>query len=407
MRETTGPALWKRPPTRFLDRHPRLVDVAVAGAYLLPTAVGSAHLLFIATGQPWRGWAGLAVTAAVTALLLLRRTRPVSVLAASIGFTLVQGVVTGQLITPAVPIMLYTVGVRTGPRGAAIAFASAATSTTAALTLVDTTIGLGTVGGLSSALIITAVLQLFSALLGALVGLRRRYIDALIERAEQAEREQEQRTRLAQADERNRISREIHDIVGHTLTAIVNLSDGVDASLTSDPEQARLGVRNISEIAREALSETRSVLSSTGYEEHTAPRTPQSAQDWLAKPLDTARATGLHVECSESGEPPTGHSLRTGAQRIVQEAVTNTLRHADAPTRIDVRVTHGPGRTEIFVRDDGRTPEVPTRGSGQGLLGMQERAVLQHGSATAGPAPAGGWYVYADLRSPEPTDGEP
>ncbi|WP_393916665.1 sensor histidine kinase [Halostreptopolyspora alba] len=392
----------------LLQRHPRVVDVAVAAAHLLPTAAGSAHLLVTGEVESWRAWVGLALTAVVTALLLMRRARPLTVLGAVTGLGLVQGLSTGQLITPALPVLLYTVGTRMGPGPALGALGAVAGISAAGLTVVDVTLGLGTIGGLRSALVITVTVLPLATLLGALVGLRRRYVLALVERAEQAEREQEQRARLARADERNRVSREIHDIVGHTLTAIVNLSDGVDTSLTHTPDQARQGVRTINTIAREALDDTRAVLGSLRSDDATRPRTPEGDRGWLSHPLDTARAAGLSVECTEVGESSSaGGSVLASAQRILQEAVTNTLRHAEAATGIDVRITHTQGGMEIHVRDDGRSPRPDVGDPGHGLLGIQERAAHHHGRAVAGPATGGGWYVHVELHSAESAEAEP
>lgn len=398
--DDVGPAP-RKPEHRFGPS-----DVAAAGLYMLSSAVGGVHQLMAGSGDAWRPWSWLLLALLITGLILFRRERTLSVLAAVVLLSLVQGAIISPPITFAVPIMLYAVGVYRGPRAALIAFAASAVTMNTLFVLWDAVAGITSVGGLSSAVAITLVVQTFGTLLGLVVGLRQRYVDALIDRAEHAEREQEQHARLAQVDERNRISREMHDIVGHTLTAIVNLSDGVDASLEHDPEQARRGVRKINEMARQALGETRGVLNGLAdMDAEPAPRTPQNDRDWLEGPLDAARAAGLHVECSQVGEPPVVGGMRTSCKRIVQEAVTNTLRHAVRPTRLEVQVTHGPDRTEIYVSDDGTEPPDTDRGLGRGLLGIRERAALHHGTAVSGPAPTGGWYVYAELRASAPTDG--
>jgi len=221
-------------------------------------------------------------------------------------------------------------------------------------------------------------------------------------RAQQARTRAEMRR--AVVEERARIAREVHDVVAHTLSVMVIQAGAADDVFTQRPEQAREALRSIETGARSALGELRLLLRAfrpdageDGNEEQREPGPSLARLDELA---DTVRATGMtvhvHREGAAGGLPA---AVDLAAYRIVQEALTNTLRHAAGADEVRVRVTVEGECVKVTVVDNGRTPQgrsVPA-GAGRGLVGMKERARLVGGSLRAGPLPGGGFEVAARL----------
>ncbi|WP_327035079.1 sensor histidine kinase [Micromonospora ureilytica] len=232
---------------------------------------------------------------------------------------------------------------------------------------------------------------------GVAVRTRRAYLIALEDRAARLEVERDQRARLAVAEERARVAREMHDIVGHHVSVIVGLADGGATLATSRAEQTAEPLRLIGDTGRQALSELRRVLGVL-REEATDPQlSPQPGIDDLDRLLPSVRAAGLPVTYSTSGELHTlGKGVQLAVYRIVQEALTNTLKHAGGGAAADVTLVVAEGVVRVQVRDNGLGgPAAPSHG----LLGMQERASMYDGVATAGPAERG-WLVDVILREP-------
>ncbi|MFD6286754.1 sensor histidine kinase [Streptomyces sp. NPDC060205] len=217
--------------------------------------------------------------------------------------------------------------------------------------------------------------------------------------------------RRAVVEERARIAREVHDVVAHTLSVMVIQAGAADDVFTRQPEQARQALRFIETGARSALGELRLLLRAfrPDMEEdpsgkHQEPGPSLARLDELA---DTVRATGMtvhvHREDATAGLPAT---VDLAAYRIIQEALTNTLRHAADADEVKVRVTTEGGCVLVTVVDNGRTPQARGRtaqaravaaGTGRGLVGMKERAHLVGGSLRAGTLPGGGFEVAARL----------
>ncbi|MFY1693026.1 sensor histidine kinase [Plantactinospora sp. WMMB782] len=232
---------------------------------------------------------------------------------------------------------------------------------------------------------------------GVAVRTRRAYLVALEDRAARLEVERDQRARLAVAEERARVAREMHDIVGHHVSVIVGLADGGAALATSRGEQTAEPLRLIGDTGRQALSELRRVLGVL-REGGTDPQlSPQPGIEDLNRLLPSIRAAGLPVTYSTSGELHTlGRGVQLAVYRIVQEALTNTLKHAGRGATADVTLAVADGEVRVQVRDNGRgVPAAPSHG----LLGMQERAAMYDGVATTGPAERG-WLVDVVLREP-------
>lgn len=236
--------------------------------------------------------------------------------------------------------------------------------------------------------------------LGTAVKDRRAYLAALVERAETAERTRDEETRRRVGEERLRIARDVHDVVAHAMVAI-NVQAGVGAHLLDqDTEQARSTLLDIKRVSGEALADLRStlgVLRATGDDQ--VPVSPTSGIPDLEELGATMRAAGIDVRLDlDPRVASLPASIGSTGYRIVQEALTNVLRHA-GPSRTDVTVRRVDDRLVIDVTDDGHGPGagdgVP--GSGHGVRGMRERAEALGGSLEAGPAPDRGWRVSASI----------
>ncbi|MGW0646304.1 sensor histidine kinase [Streptomyces badius] len=246
----------------------------------------------------------------------------------------------------------------------------------------------------------------FVILLGIAVRTRREYTEALVERAHRLERERDQQARLAAADERTRIAREMHDIIGHNLSVITGLADGGAYAAGKNPQRAGQALEAIGTTSRQALSELRRLLGVLRDDHPDAERTPQPTLDELAPLIERVRSAGLPVHLELTGGP-TPHALTPGRQltvyRVVQEALTNTLKHATAPTSATVTLTYSRTHLEARITDTGtgvgraaETEEPPP--AAQGIMGMRERAALYDGSLEAGPLPDHtGWQVQLRL----------
>jgi len=206
----------------------------------------------------------------------------------------------------------------------------------------------------------------------------------------QAEEEEAERRRVD--EERLRIARELHDVLAHSIS-VINVQAGVGlALLDSDPEQARTALTTIKGASKEALGEVRQVLD-TLRAPGAAPRAPAPGLDRLPELTAQAADAGLEVTTDTEGAAvtlPPGADL--AAFRIIQEALTNVVRHSRSRTA-RVRLHHGAGEFTIQVDDEGPAAEGGTSGGGNGLVGMRERAAALGGSAEAGPRDDGGFRV--------------
>jgi signal transduction histidine kinase len=234
---------------------------------------------------------------------------------------------------------------------------------------------------------------------GLYVRARRAHVASLTERAARLEFERDQQALLAAAAERARISREMHDVVAHSLAVVVSLANGATAKLGRDPEQSREALESISELGRQALADTRRLLSVLRADENIAARAPQPGIEQIADLTGHAASTGLAATLTVRGDPvPVAPGPALAAYRIVQEAITNTVKHAGAATTVTVELTWTPRCLQIAVTDDGRgTGRSAGSAGGFGLAGMRERAALYGGTATAGPRRQGGWEVHATI----------
>jgi signal transduction histidine kinase len=215
-------------------------------------------------------------------------------------------------------------------------------------------------------------------------------------RALTAEREREEKARAAVAEERVRIARELHDVVAHAISVIVVQARGGRRSLATEPEEAREAFDSIEATGREALAEMRRLLGMLRKNDEELALAPQPSLHYLDALVAQVGESGLPVELSVEGEPkalPPGVDL--SAYRIVQEALTNVLRHA-GPATARVVVRYGAEDLEVEVTDTGRRPTAED-GAGHGLVGMRERVTLFGGELEAGRRRGGGFAVRARL----------
>ncbi|MFF4774893.1 sensor histidine kinase [Microtetraspora fusca] len=234
---------------------------------------------------------------------------------------------------------------------------------------------------------------------GIYVNMRQRYVESLLERAERAERERDQQARIAAAAERTRIARELHDVVAHNVSVMVVQADGAGYAIDSDPEQARRAVQAVSSTGRQALAEMRRLVGVL-RDDHTSSEeyAPQPGLEQLADLIEQVRASGLPVDFTMSGprhEVPEGEQLVI--YRIIQEALTNTLKHGGPGVRASVQVEYGAHDVTLTVSDDGRGASAARADDGHGLIGMRERVGMYGGTVQAAPRPGGGFRVTARL----------
>jgi signal transduction histidine kinase len=219
-------------------------------------------------------------------------------------------------------------------------------------------------------------------------------------RTEALEREQQESARLAIAQERARIARELHDAVAHSVSVMVVQAGAERLALRDEAESTREVLRSIEETGRQALAEMRRLLGMLREADDESTLAPQPSLDHLEALVASVREAGLPVELRVEGQRlPLPPGLDISAYRILQEALTNSLRHAGA-AQARVLVRYGGGRLELEVADDGRG--VNGDKTGHGLLGMRERVALYGGELQAGNADAGGFIVRAQLPFEEP-----
>ncbi len=252
-------------------------------------------------------------------------------------------------------------------------------------------------GRRSVSLLVLLVLLGLGMATGSVARARRLHAAGLLERYRAVVRERDSSAALARAAERARIAREMHDVVAHSLSVMVALSDGAGAAMDRAPDRSREALRELSATGRSALLGMQDVLQALdprGGEAAAAGRLADPVDADLRVVLDRFRAVGMSV--AESGlELVAALETATGLAvvRIVTEALTNVLRHAPGAVAVDVIIRQLDDALEVEVRDDGgRLPSLGG-GTGRGLIGMRERADLIGGSLTAGPRPEGGWCV--------------
>ncbi|MBB6554893.1 sensor histidine kinase [Nonomuraea rubra] len=233
-------------------------------------------------------------------------------------------------------------------------------------------------------------------LTGLYANTRRRYLEGLEERAERAERERDQQARMAAAAERARIARELHDVVAHNVSVMVVQADGAGYALDSDLDQARLAVKNISRTGRAALAEMRRLVGV--LRENEAEGTDYTPQPGLGQLEELVRGSAVPASLRVGGAPaelPEGQQLTV--YRIVQEALTNALKHGGPGVEAAVEIDYRGAELVVRVTDNGRGAAAQASPDGHGLIGMRERVGMYGGAVSAGPRQGGGFEVLARL----------
>jgi signal transduction histidine kinase len=324
-----------------------------------------------------------AMTAVATLALALRRRAPLAcagIVAAAAGAPELVTVLTIQLWGDFLPLLVagYSVA-RHAPARAAAAGAGALA---AALVIVELRVPVS-----GTAANIPFIWVPFCTALAAGRALRAR------KHRHEAERDASVRT--AVADERERIARELHDIVGHCVTVMVVQAGAAENLLERDPRRASEPLQAIQDTGREAVAELRRMLGLLRGEHATPALTPQPGTAELDELIAQMGAAGLPVRLDVQGAPrPLPPGIELAGYRIIQEALTNALKHAGAASAT-VSLRYGAQALEIEVVDDGHGGSV--NGRGHGLIGMRERAALYGGELDAGTAPHGGFRVRARL----------
>jgi len=297
----------------------------------------------------------------------------------------------------AVMLLTYTVGSRETPRRAALGLA------TVYLTLI--VLGLGDSNGLDAAGVISNM-ALFTVAwtVGIALRARRETLEERVRVADERANLERQSAARALAEERLRIAQELHDVVAHSMSVIA-VQAGVGAHVLTDrPEQARAALDAISATSRGTLTELRRLLGVLRDADGVRSHAPAPGLGDLSHLVADVRAAGVPVTLTVTGTPK-GQCANAGvelsAYRVVQEALTNVIKHAGAPTHVDVKLRHEPGTLAVEIVDDGRGAAAPTvnglSGSGHGLLGMRERVELWGGELAVGPIDGGGYRVSARL----------
>jgi signal transduction histidine kinase len=246
------------------------------------------------------------------------------------------------------------------------------------------------------ALIVTSIIFAIIWTIAFAVGRKFEEADEARERAARAEQEREERAHAAVTEERARIARELHDVVGHSVSVMTVQASAVRRLLRPEQQREREALLVVEQTGREALAEMRRMVGVLRRPEEAPALAPQPSLQHVDRLVEQAREAGLPVELRIEGDPlplPAGVDLT--AYRLVQEGLTNALKHARAE-RAHVLVRYSAGDLEVIVSDDGQGAGSGD-GGGHGLVGMRERVAVYGGVLEAGPRPEGGYRLRARL----------
>jgi signal transduction histidine kinase len=393
-------------------RNPWTTDFGVMLVVGVITVFGTAEATQDGNGNGSRGldWLGWTLLLAATLSLAARRRRPAIVLlvtCAAIAGSVALGYPTGPIW--GLPLIALYTAAAIGRRVLALLAATAM----AAVLLVW--VVLATDPGSPGEIAFSVLLIALAVAVGEVARGRRDYLAEAERRAVEAERTQREVARRHAGEERMRLARDLHDITAHTI-AVIAIQAGVAEEaldrLNGCPEPVREAVRSIRGASRQAMTELKATV--TALREGDAPRGPLPSLDRLDELVDIAAGAGVRVQVEVSGPArPLPPAVDLTAFRIVQESLTNVLRHANATTAT-VRVHHQPDALRVEVTDDGRgadgagqrpaagsappgAPQPAVSGSGHGLAVMAERATAVGGRLEAGPCAARGFRVHAWL----------
>ncbi|MCH6163827.1 sensor histidine kinase [Streptomyces marispadix] len=370
---------------------PTAVDALLVAVVSVPTCVFIRDDL---SDHPWF----LALQAGLLVPLVWRRRAPLAVFAAVAAAAFAQWLADVQLAADvALLIALYTVAAYCDRRRTLLAAAVLEAG------IVLNSLSWAPEGRVVGDIVSLTAMAVAAAVIGTNVRTRRAHLASVEDRAVRLERERDQRARLAVADERARIAREMHDIVSHNLSVMVALADGAVFAQFRSPDTTTAAMRQISGTGRQALTDMRRFLGVLRAEEPDALRHPMPGIAQLESLADQVRAAGLPTRLDQTGDPtPVSAAAQLTVYRLVQEALTNALKHTPVGTRAEVRVRCSAEAVAVEVTDDGadagRTAQAGGSPSGHGIPGMRERAAAYGATLEAGPLPhGGGWRVSARL----------
>jgi signal transduction histidine kinase len=264
------------------------------------------------------------------------------------------------------------------------------------------------------AMIFFGVIYASVTVISVFIGTRRRYEEALLNEARLLRVERDQQAKIAVADERSRIAREMHDIVAHSLSVMVTLAEGAHLQFDKNPESADRAIQQVAKTGRTAISDMRRMLAVLRGEEDSGGGSalelaPQPGLGDLPGLIETYRQAGLPIDLRVDDDLPADSGLGLTIYRIVQESLTNVLRYGPDSKQVVVDVRLVNGMVGVDVANSGASQHAAGKrdwhSSGQGLLGMAERVKLFGGEVQAGPANSG-WRVHATLNPARKTSVE-
>jgi signal transduction histidine kinase len=397
------------PVRRYFQRRPGVMDAVVMLVFAVPA---TAVVLFPYDHEP--APAALGFVAMGTAALAWRRHRPVAVAAA-------MGVLAALCVAATGRLSGFELGIGLAVYAVAVARPARVTWGTGTVLVATTTLAVwlweqpvtdpsaGSAGDAAAPLTddrLTSVAGVLIFTLGAIaigssVRSRRLHLRELVERADALARDRERQAELARVSERNRIAREMHDVVAHSLSVMVALADGAGAALDRAPDSSRAALAELATTGRTALADMRRVLGVLN--EGDAPLEPQPGSPGLDALVERFRAAGVPVVADGlHTELPADAGFQLTVYRVVQEALTNTLRHAPGTPSAELTIHRDAAGVRIEVTDHGpRLPLVTSEGSHRGLVGMAERVQAYGGHVSSGPW-QDGWRVRVTLPWEEP-----
>jgi signal transduction histidine kinase len=398
----------------WIQSHPGAADAGLA-LVLLGAALVSSNLVFTdlrAHDPEYSSPSSAGVAIGLAALILplaWRRRAPVAVLAACTAALLVArlglGSAEASITTIAMSLAVYSAAAHGGARLRTwvCAICLVAVVGLSWRDAVDGTAGMPTMVPVAFFATVLINAALFCAMwaLGSALGSRRRRTRELLERTVELEHEREENANRAVFDERVRIARELHDVVAHHVSMMGVQAGAARVVIARDPAKAKDALASIEASSRQAVVELHGLLGFLRREGEPDDLAPQPGLGELAALAVSMTGAELSVEVHIEGEQrPLAPTVDVSAYRIVQEALTNTLKHA-GPAHADVCLRYRPGELELEITDDGRGNGAPGDGpGGLGLIGMRERAGLHGGRLSAGPLSGGGYAVRATLPTP-------
>ena len=331
----------------------------------------------------------------MTLPLALRRVYPTPVFIAILGAWVIDRGLDypDTPATIAVGVVFYTIGAELSRKG------SFRVGGISALVIIGwTTVGLITLESVSTAnLVTTIIFTLTLLLLGREVHERRRRIQELTVRAERAERDREEKARRAVADERARIARELHDVVAHQVTVMTVQAEGARRVADGSDPRVVEALETIRDAGHSALAEMRRTVGLLRAPEEEAETEPIPRLSDINHLVSQIRAAGVPVDLEISGNVrPLAEGTELSAYRIVQESLTNSVRHGGPDVAASVTIRYDDDRLDVRVLDDGRGAAAdPGDGDGHGIVGMRERIAVLGGEFSAKPNDGGGYQVHA------------